>query len=578
MRKVYPFVPSVTFSPTTVRYVNFWSGCDYDSPIEEDATGPWAVTGTLRYVRFDILNPPGVGKSRTFTLRKNGVDTAMAVTIADTDTEGIWEGSLAITAGDLLVLRTTPSNSPAVPNVKVTYEFDSTTQRESHYAYQAPVTSVDFYWGAFGAGQTASTTGTGSQIAAIAPISGNIVATYMNVGANALQSSTLRSTIYVNGVAQDGSGGTPNTVLDVTAGAGSTNSGSTTFTLPVSIGDLIHVEGTRVSGGSRDLMWAMRFVADTDNSSVWSWAAKTPSASSTEYSELITAETNSDWTTNSGLYASYGVKGPTTIGVHDLYLRLETAPGAGKMRDIGWARGTLSVNLSGTTTSGSDLVNLDILGPDNPETQMVHVPSGTPTASAWVLGSMVQEVDLGLDAVRLADGVIRTDAVTSIDADGFTAGTEQSQSGESHWWQAFTNGTIGDSSNQASGGIFEADVDGIYTDDGQEYESRVRTKQFVLGGILRRFGIMAAGTLVLPSSGNSLTVKLIRDYERETLSKTIDLTPTGTESGASYVLRQIDDASMSDLLSFQAEITDSSGTFGWAVDQMIFKLTDLESM
>lgn len=196
--------------------------------------------------------------------------------------------------------------------------------------------------------------------------------------------------------------------------------------------------------------------------------------------------------------------------------------------------------------------------------------------------SLENAITMSANTPRLADGVIRTAAITSIDADGFTVGAEQSQAATSHWWQAFDTGEIADPAALATGGTFEADVPDVYADEGIAYISRVVSKQFVLGGILRRFGVLAGAMLVSPASGEELTVKLIRDYGRSTVTKTVDLTP-GTasgdsESGSAYLLRQLDDLSMSDLLALQIELTDLGGTFGWSADQIVLKMSDEEGM
>jgi len=59
-------------------------------------------TSTLTGFRVNLVNSPGVGNSRTFTLRKNGVNTAIVITIIDANTTGTSTGSVSLVAGDLV--------------------------------------------------------------------------------------------------------------------------------------------------------------------------------------------------------------------------------------------------------------------------------------------------------------------------------------------------------------------------------------------------------------------------------------------------------------------------------------------
>lgn len=72
------------------------------------------------YMRLDTA--PGAGTSWTFTVRVNGVDSPLAVTVADTATDADSRTLspipvAALAAGDLLAIRVTPTNTPAVPAI-----------------------------------------------------------------------------------------------------------------------------------------------------------------------------------------------------------------------------------------------------------------------------------------------------------------------------------------------------------------------------------------------------------------------------------------------------------------------------
>lgn len=60
-----------------------------------------------------LSEAPGTGKSWTFTLRKNGAATGIAVTIANSETEGTIAGDVVIDDGDSWSLQVAPSGSPS---------------------------------------------------------------------------------------------------------------------------------------------------------------------------------------------------------------------------------------------------------------------------------------------------------------------------------------------------------------------------------------------------------------------------------------------------------------------------------
>jgi hypothetical protein len=72
-----------------------------------------AVAATLATLRISLVTAPGASKSRTFTVRKNGVATSAVVTISGTDTTGSWSGSVDFAAGDLISLESVPTGTPA---------------------------------------------------------------------------------------------------------------------------------------------------------------------------------------------------------------------------------------------------------------------------------------------------------------------------------------------------------------------------------------------------------------------------------------------------------------------------------
>ncbi len=70
------------------------------------------ANATLGPMRVRLTSIPGLSNSRTFTLRRNGISTPLFVTLADTDTEGISNVTIAVVAGDQISLQHTISGTP----------------------------------------------------------------------------------------------------------------------------------------------------------------------------------------------------------------------------------------------------------------------------------------------------------------------------------------------------------------------------------------------------------------------------------------------------------------------------------
>lgn len=101
-------------SQSVVEYNLVMGGCTWSS-LEDECKQIVPTSGKLKNLYVKLTTAPGTGKSRTFTLRKNGEDTALTVTISDSATEGndtVHEITMA--AGDIVSLKSSPSSSPDV--------------------------------------------------------------------------------------------------------------------------------------------------------------------------------------------------------------------------------------------------------------------------------------------------------------------------------------------------------------------------------------------------------------------------------------------------------------------------------
>jgi hypothetical protein len=88
-------------------------------PLSEDVT----ITGFKVFVD----TAPGAGDTRTFTVEKGGVDTAVTVTLSDAETSQTFSGSVAFSAGDKINLKSTSTGTPDAPGNTAWYITMETT-------------------------------------------------------------------------------------------------------------------------------------------------------------------------------------------------------------------------------------------------------------------------------------------------------------------------------------------------------------------------------------------------------------------------------------------------------------------
>lgn len=93
------------------------------------------------------------------------------------------------------------------------------------------------------------------------------------------------------------------------------------------------------------------------------------------------------------------------------------------------------------------------------------------------------------------------------------------------------------------------------TDAGHAYVATIRTRPYLVTGLLGRWGAMSAALLATANASSSVVVKLIRDFGLETKTITTSLAPEGSET---QVIKFFDDLAMSEAHSIQVEFTDPS--------------------
>lgn len=127
------------YSRETTNLTDYWHGAgtinnDYatsSNPTEADVfQACYDCTITTIYVA--VKTAPGVGKSRTFTLRKNGADTDVTATISDTATSANGTGSATFAASlfDTISIKEVAVNIPAECPYAVSFLATTSTDRQ----------------------------------------------------------------------------------------------------------------------------------------------------------------------------------------------------------------------------------------------------------------------------------------------------------------------------------------------------------------------------------------------------------------------------------------------------------------
>lgn len=90
------------------------------------------TAGSVKKLYVELQNAPGSGNSRTFTVRKNSVDMALACTISDTASTCSHLGdAFSVAAGDSISMGLTGTGAPAASKVWWGVTFEATTDGES---------------------------------------------------------------------------------------------------------------------------------------------------------------------------------------------------------------------------------------------------------------------------------------------------------------------------------------------------------------------------------------------------------------------------------------------------------------
>jgi len=335
-----------------------------------------STSGKLKNLRVELAAAPGVGTSYTFTLRVNGVNSALTVTIADaiTSAEDITH-KVDVVAGDAVCLQCVPAGTPTTPKARWTTMFEGNTAKESLVLGGSRAMNSDTYYAPVSQSICVCCS-VENDTRRVCPTSGKFKNLYVRLAEDPGTSpDAYRFTLRVNGVSS---------TLTCTITADDTTGNNTINEVTVSAGDVLTlmIEPLNAPTNSPNVIFGMTFVADTDGESlILGGTNHNLSYTTTKYSQVITAHYSVTWSSTESDRHQLG----QACTLKKLYVLLQAAPGDGHSYTF-TVRETsvdtaITVTISGVATTGNDTVNThSVAGGD--EVDLECIPAGEYPASA----------------------------------------------------------------------------------------------------------------------------------------------------------------------------------------------------
>ena len=366
---------ALTASTPVPHYVEvFVTG--FGRTVREQAEQPFPVAGTLQDFSVHLGTAPGVGASWKFDIYKNGSVTAITITISDTNTTGTSSDTLAVLAGDLIVMLITPSAGPAPANSTLNncIVFNAAVKKSvilGGTAGAALINSSTQYQ-AFSGGS--SWNGTEVNRSQVAPTAGTIKNLYVNMASNPGGGTKgYKFTVYKNGLA---------TALTATISGSNVTASDTSNSFSVVAGDLLSMESVPQNSPSNAIRvhWATEFNPTVDGESMNLSGGLTPDNTSITYGSLDGATTN-NLATETLTYAHSSI----SCVFKTMYVSLTAAPGAGNSYTFALRKNAstqaMSVQIADAATTGNSSSTVSMNSTNN--INYICTPFSSPTTPSF---------------------------------------------------------------------------------------------------------------------------------------------------------------------------------------------------
>jgi hypothetical protein len=316
---------------------------------------------TLENLVVRLETPPGEGNERVYALNVNGIATGTIITIADTDTEGRALGTVTtLSEGDIVRLQATETGTPE-PSARTWVNFEGVGDVDGEHGYAGNFnllsTGQTRYLDPFEPGLQATTVdGAATPVAEPVTMVSLSLARHLAAGG---PGTGLVATVYlstddgVTYVAQDGTGGTPNTVTTLVNEAVD-DPVAQTFSLELDRGDIFYIQAV-VQGTTADwFSCATKFITYTGDYNMSCGGTPTaPQNSQPNYNRLTWIDL-AGWTDDEEDafdHAHYATV--TGFSLRDPYAIAEVAPGTSRTRTLVLRRDNVSVPVSVVVTGAA---------------------------------------------------------------------------------------------------------------------------------------------------------------------------------------------------------------------------------
>lgn len=364
----------------------------YNSPVMMQASA-WNSTevtseyyflhnGTIKNLVVTLIKAPGVGKTRTYEIYKNGIATGLSVTISGTNTTNSnTTVAFNVAPNDYITIGHTSTGTPTdatMTTIGMYCESDENYYQwcagkndnllndgTREYAFPIGAKEISVAWGVFANAKRGYIAHDATAVKMLVKLSGT-----PGVG------KSYAFVIYKGGVAQDGSGGTPDTRCTI---ADNATIGTISFTMDIVPGNDLSV--SYVSSGTpsvRVASWAILIRPDVEGEQAYSATCATPSTSAVTYYRYIWPGLAGGTEPNSQIVF------PVKSYLRKFNCFVTAAPGAGKSRTQKWRKNVttdmLTLVIANAAVSNSDNISTVLF--DAGETiTMSTTPSGTPAAA-----------------------------------------------------------------------------------------------------------------------------------------------------------------------------------------------------
>lgn len=406
--------PASATSTTQTRFIGLTGGTgstwSTSRPIVET---PIATAGTFSKLAVRCPTALSPGQSYTFTVVKNGVDTALTVTINDAGIFGVDAvNTAAFAQGDLFAVKVVPSGTPAVQeDIQISLIFESTTVNQGLISsgHTASTATTKYFPPS---GLSATSAPDESVRIGNMPTDGEIDTLYVNLNVAPGVGNSRTYTVRKNGA---------DTGLTVTFGAAELGIKSVVAAVSYIAGDHLSFAltstGTPASGAaSLSVRWKPTTAGEAVLFGTQTGGLSASSAGFGAVNGSMQA---------TGIVESEIVNiAPAAITLSKLRYEISAAPGAAKSRTVRLRKnltdGNQSLVFTGTLdTELYDYVNTDSFAAGD-RLSFSSTPASTPATSNFGRFSAVATVDAGGGGVAFSssdrvgqtfEGIINTSAV-----------------------------------------------------------------------------------------------------------------------------------------------------------------------